>query len=480
MHARTQPAPGPVPDADVLLSQRPDGSAQLPVESVDHGQVRVLQELVADKLAARLQTNPVSSEAAKRELGRQLIAEEIGGWADKRALVGQPPPTPAEERALTEAVDAALFGLGRLQPLVADEGIENIEINGCDQVWLCYADGRLERGPAVADSDEELVGMLQQLAARHGRALSTADPRLHLALPDGSRLAAMISTVPRPQVVIRRHRVRDVDMDGLVELGTIDSVLAGFLRALMRARKNIIVTGRQNAGKTTLIGALAHEIHPLERFATIEKEYELRLHELPHRHPRVVAMQAREGNSEISAAGRAAGEVSLRELVVDALRLNLQRLIVGEVRGDEVVPMLQAMTTGDGGSLCTIHARSARHAFERIVTLCLLGGDGMSDTFGYRLAASAVDFIVNIRLVDETPVGGRRHRFVDEVLEVCGIGEGGRPATNQIFAPGPSGRAVPRHPPACLDDLRRAGFDPDLLALSDGTWSRPLDTIVSI
>lgn len=453
-------------------------------DGVDWGRVRALRERVADRLAARLRAAPGLDERARRELGRTVVEEEIISWADSRVLVGEDPPGEGEELGLARAVFASLFGLGRLQPLVDDSEIENIEINGCDQVWLSYADGRIERGAPVADSDAELVGLLQQVAARAGRALSTADPRLHLALPDGSRLAAMIATVPRPQVVIRRHRAREATLDGLVDLGTLDDLLAAFLGACVTARKNVIVTGRQNAGKTTLVGALAHEIHPLERFATIEREYELFLHEMPDIHPRVVAMQAREAVGEMTADGRPAGEVSVRELVVDALRMNLTRIIVGEVRGDEALAMLQAMTTGDGGSLCTVHARSARHAIERLVTLCLMGSGasgaagGMSDVFAYRLVADAVDFIVHIRLVDETHLGGGRHRFVHEVLEVTGVGEAARPATNQIFAPGQDGRAVPRHNPACLDDLRRARFEFDLGGYPDGLWPQPLDTIV--
>ena len=216
-------------------------------------------------------------------------------------------------------------------------GIENIEINGCDQVWVSYADGREAPGPPVADSDAELIELLQLLAARtvgNERSFTTASPTLHVRLDDGSRLAAVAWTTPRPQVVIRRHRVRDVDLDDLIGLGTVDPCLAAFLRAALRAGKNIIVTGLQNAGKTTLIRALANEFPPLERFATIEREYELHLHELPDRHPRIVAMEAREGSSERDATGRRAGEVTLTHLVRTALRMNLRRIIVGEVRGE--------------------------------------------------------------------------------------------------------------------------------------------------
>ena len=338
---------------------------------------------------------------------------------------------------------------------------------------MSYAEGRAERGPAVADSDAELLEQLQDLAARvagNERTFTTANPRLHLRLEDGSRLAAMAWTTPRPQVVVRRHRVRDVDLDDLVALGMLDTALVAFLRAALRSGKNIIVTGLQNAGKTTLIRALANEFDPMERFATIEREYELHLHELPDRHPRVVAMEAREGSSERDASGRRAGEVTLSELVVDALRMNLRRIIVGEVRGSEAVPMLEAMSTGDG-SLCTIHSRTAAHALDRLVTLCLSADIGMTDMFAYRLVAGSVDLVVHVTLLDETHLGGRRHRFVSDVLEINGIGESGRPTTTAVFAPGPDGRAVPTHAPACLPELVRVGFDPAFLDHRRGTWT---------
>ena len=445
--------------------------------AVDHDLVRELRREVAEALASRLQAEPMPDPAARRELTRSLLADALSARAVDRLHAGEPAWEVAEEYALAEAVMAALFGLGRLQPLVDDPLVENIEVNGYDRVWVSYADGREEPGPPVADSDEELLEHLQLLAARVGgseRTFTTANPRLHLRLDDGSRLAAMAWTTPRPQVVVRRHRVRDVDLHDLIALGTVDTALVAFLRAALAAGKNIVVTGLQNAGKTTLIRALANEFDPMERFATIEREYELHLHELVDRHPRVVAMEAREGSSERDASGRRAGEVTLSDLVVDALRMNLRRIIVGEVRGSEAVPMLEAMSTGDG-SLCTIHARTAHHALDRMVTLCLSADIGMTDTFAYRLVAGSVDLLVHIRLLDDTATGGRRHRFVSEVLEVNGMGEFGRPASTTVFGPGPDGRAVPMHPPACLPQLLHAGFDAGFLEHRAGTWTAPLD-----
>ena len=453
------PSPGDLPTA---LGAERVRHLETPV---DPAMVREIRRTVSERLATRLQAEAVTGPAARRELARALLADELASLARNRVGEGREPWPVEAEMAVAAGVMAALFGLGRLQPLVDDPDVENIEVDGHDSVWISYADGRDRRGPAVADSDEELIELLQLLAARSGsdeRTFTSAHPTLHLRLEDGSRLAAMAWTTPRPHVVIRRHRVRDVDLDDLVGLGTLDPTLAAFLRAAIRAGKNIVVTGLQNAGKTTLIRALANEFPPMERFATIEKEYELHLHGLPLRHPRVVAMEGREGSAEKDAHGHRAGEVTLTDLVHDALRMNLRRIIVGEVRGPEVLPMLEAMSTGDG-SLCTLHARTAQHAIDRIVTLCLSAGVSMTEAFAYRLLAGSVDLVVHLTLRDESASGGAKHRFVSHVVEIAGLGESSRPATTTVFGPGDDGRAVPLHQPSCLPELVRAGFDPTLL-----------------
>ncbi|WP_448060646.1 CpaF family protein [Cellulomonas hominis] len=439
--------------------------------------VRQVRRLVAERLAARLQVEHITDHDTRRELARSLVATELSDRARARVRDGAERWPAQTEMALAAAVMADLFGLGRLQPLVDDPDVENIEVDGYDSVWLSYADGHDRPAPPIADSDDELIEMIQLLAARSGsaeRTFSSAHPSLHLRLDDGSRLAAMAWTTPHPHIVIRRHRVRDVDLDDLVRLGTLDTALAGFLRAAIGAGKNIVVTGLQNAGKTTLIRALANEFPPMERFATIEKEYELHLHDMRHRHPRVVAMEGREGSAEKDAHGRRAGEVTLTDLVTDALRMNLRRIIVGEVRGPEVLPMLEAMSTGDG-SLCTLHARTAQHAIDRIVTLCLSAGVSMTEAFAYRLLVGSIDLVVHLKLIDRSATGGPKHRFVSHVVEINGLGEGSRPATTAVFGPGPDGRAVPLHRPACMEELVLAGFDPTFLDHRGGTWSTSLD-----
>ncbi|MHB8449103.1 MAG: CpaF family protein [Mycobacteriales bacterium] len=451
----------------------------------DWALVRELRDLVSGELGEQLRARPGLSPASQRELARALVARRVQTWSDQQATSGASPPSPAAEAAVADAVMAAIFGLGRIQPLVEDPAIENIDITGCDRVWLEYADGRIEPGPPVADSDTALIEVLQSFATYLGqttRSFSTAHPTLRLKLPGGSRLTAIMAVTPRPEVHIRRHRLLDITLDRLVELGTLDVALAAFLRAAMRARRNIVVTGTVNVGKTTLVRALAGEIDRLERIVTIEKEYELLLHELPGRHARVVAMEARDGNAEPGlgdGVGAGAGEVGLAVLLETALRMNPRRIIVGEVLGDEIVPMLRALASGTSGSMCTIHARTARGVFDRIAELGLCSPQRIPVEAAYLLAANGIDLVVHLDMVDDRSAGGGLHRFVSTVAEVAGIGEHGRPATNELFTPGPDGRAVPSPTPPSprlLDQLMRAGFDPSVLAPPAGWWTAPLST----
>ncbi len=482
VRALTQGMPGPATalGAGDVASSRSQGGTRQPVgaerghpvapemqeqSARDPALVDDMRRAVSDALAIRLRESPVADPSARRELARALMTDVLVSRSRERVHEGLRPWSVDEEFAIADRVMDSIFGMGRLQPLIDDPLIENIEVTGYDQVWIAYADGREVRGAPVAGSDAELVELVQALASRTGqaeRSFSTATPCLHLRLDDGSRLTAMAWVTPRPVVVIRRHRVRDVTLGQMVQWGSMSQAVAAFLAAAIRAGRNIIVTGAQNAGKTTLLRALAAEFGPMERFATIEREHELHLHELTQRHPRVVAMEARIGSSERDATGRSAGEVSLADLVVDALRMNVRRVIVGEVRGSEVIPMLTAMSVGDG-SMCTLHARTATKALDRIVNLCLERGGGMTDSFAYRAAADGIDFIVHLGMRHDVERGGTRQRFVAEVIEVDGIGESGRPVVTTVFTPGSDGRAVPAHHPHCLPDLVAVGFDPGLL-----------------
>jgi Flp pilus assembly CpaF family ATPase len=439
----------------------------------DDGDVRALHRRVSAELAERLNSARDVSPEYRRQAGTQIASRHVTTWVDAQAQTGRR-LNGAQEEALRDAVLARLFGLGRLQPLIDDETVENIMVLGPRKTRVERAGGVVTDGPPAADSDEELIELLQRAAADNGqgeRSLTPTKPTLHLRLNDGSRLAAMAWVTPWPTAVIRRHRTRDVDLDELVRLGAIDPLLKEFLCAAMSARLNIMIAGLQMAGKTTLLRGLASEIPSTEWFATMENELELHLHETG-RHPWVVPIEAREGHGDRGADGRPVGEVTIGNLLPDMLRMSMTRVIVGEVRSSEIVPMLRAMGTSRG-SLCTIHARTAANVFDRIVELALEYGTHMSEALAYRLATNSLDYIVYVEM-REIPLGGgrtQRVRYVSHVVEIDSIGEGGRPAINTVFGPGPDGRAVPHVSPGrTLPALQANGFNIGLLQHRAGQW----------
>ncbi|WP_459186363.1 CpaF family protein [Streptomyces sp.] len=459
------------------------GAPPVPRVAIDYQAVRLIKKEVGDRLSELLRRSPGMGVAAQEQQGRALINEQVAIWSDAEAVKRGVATTPAEDSAIAQAVFDLQFRAGRLQAHLDDPRVENIFINGYRDVWLDFTDGQRTQVAPVADSDEELRELLRDLARRttgqSERSLSTADPFLALRLADGSRLQAVIDVTPGTYVTIRRHSMRHADLADLVRFGILDTTLEQFLRACVRAEKNVMIVGGQAAGKTTLLRALLKEIDPNERFATLETEFELFAHENGF-HRQVVPMEARESNSE-RVDGHRAGEISLMDLMYWALRMSLARIVVGEVRGPEIVAMLQAMTNGQGGNLCTLHAIHPGVVFDRIAELYLLAQANMSEQLAYRQAANGLHFIVFVNSVDETKIGGHRHRFLSHVVEVTGIGEGGRPDTNTIFGPRPDWdepRAVPLMHPRCINDLRRVGFDSDLLNAPRGSWPGMLPLMV--
>ncbi|WP_194891707.1 CpaF family protein [Catenulispora pinisilvae] len=425
---------------------------------VDHGLVKRLRQDVGDRLAEQRRADQASGLAPmtgedERQFARALIAQALEDHARTEITYGRTPPDALEEEALASAIHAALYGVGRLQPLLDDPEVENIDINGCDRVFVGYADGREVLHEPVADTDEELVELIQVLGAYSGlssRPFDSANPQLDLRLPDGSRLSAVMDVTRRPALSIRRARLGKVFLSDLVGNGTILPELGAFLAAAVAARKNIMIAGSTNAGKTTLLRALANEIRPHERLITVERALELGLDQLPDLHPNVVAFEERLPNSE------GLGEVTMAELVRRSLRMNPSRVIVGEVLGDEIVTMLNAMTQGNDGSLSTIHANSSLEVFNRISTYALQSQERLPIEATQMMIAGAVNFVVFIERRNAFHTGGTLQRMVKSVREVNGVD--GRVLSSEIFAAGPDGRAVPHAPIACLDDLVPYGY----------------------
>ncbi|GGM42814.1 ATP/GTP-binding protein [Micromonospora sonchi] len=471
----------PVPVAVVPVS--PEAP---PRPRVDFQVVRELRRELSERLTRWQRGREFSVDEEDTERAR-LAVELVAEYADSVRRAGTPMPA-GEERLLLDQVTAELAGLGRLQTLLVDDTIEEVHILGCDQVRVTRHGGGVEWAEPIADSDDELVEILQAAARRAGateRSLSTSKPTLDLQLPDGSRLAAVFLVSHRPYAVIRKHNTLDVTLDDLAGARgdldeMIDPLLRDFLRAALRAGLNVMVAGLAGAGKTTVIRALMSDIPPDEPYVLLEESRELLPARRTERHRAVMSFEAREGHGERGPDGRPAGEVSIADLIPVSLRMGVLRIIVGEVRSREIVPMLQAMTTSRG-SMCTIHARSPGGVSERIIELALAHGREMTVDQARRMAGNALDLIVYVTVEDETGIGGRKHRYVSHVEEVLGVSEGSRIATTQVFGPGPDGRAVPRHlPERVREQLLRVGYDARLLSrwieAGQGAWRRPKQT----
>jgi pilus assembly protein CpaF len=399
----------------------------------------------------------------EQALGRQLISEALERRARYALTDGTPVMSAEEEDELARATFDALFRLNRLQRLLDDPDIENINANGCDVVWVRYADGRRERVGPIAESNEELIEMLRTAAARMGigeRRFDLGSPSLSLSMPDGSRLFALMALAAQPCVSIRRHRYLRVTPDDLVAKGTLDVGLREFLRAAMRAKKSCIICGGIGAGKTTLLRAMAADIPPQERLITIEDSLELGLERFPELHPDVVALEAREPNLE------GEGGVTLAELVRWALRMSPDRVIVGEARGEEVLALLNAMSQGTDGSMATLHASSSKGAFSKLATYAVQAPERLPLEATNLLVANAVHFVIHLAQEGE-------YRFISSIREVVDA-EGPMVVSNEVFRPGPDGRAVPGAPfrTDTLDQLCAVGFDPGLLERPQGWWDR--------
>ncbi|HYZ99931.1 MAG TPA: ATPase, T2SS/T4P/T4SS family [Acidimicrobiales bacterium] len=437
------------------------------------GLVREFRREVADELTERLRADemadrPRMSPADQRQFGRQLINRRLERYAKQQLEDGREPLSYEDEVALAQAIHDALFGLGTLQRLLDDESIENIDANGCADVWVTHGDGSKHRAPPIADSDEELIEVLRMTAARVGlteRRFDNGAPALNLQLPDGSRLFAIMAVTSRPCVAIRRHRFPKVFLDDLVGLGSLDVALREFLAAAVRARKNFIICGGVDAGKTTLLRAMLNEVAPEERLVTIEDNLELGVDRYADLHPDVVALEAREENVE------GEGAIDLATLVRWGLRMNPDRVIVGEVRGDEVIPMLNAMSQGNDGSMCTVHANSSLAAFGKLAMYAVQAPERLNLEATNLMVANAIDFVVYIGTAAVGGEGGLR-RYVSSVREVVGA-EGPLVVSNEIFVPGYDKRAIPGSPlrDSTLAELAEVGFDSSVLLRPDGWWN---------
>jgi Flp pilus assembly CpaF family ATPase len=319
-----------------------------------------------------------------------------------------------DDRALIEEAIAQVLGLGRLEPLLEDEDISDIHIRGNKPVWIKKRNGERVQHPPIVNTEGELVDLIRRIATRMGHREQRFDPshpELNLQLPDGSRLFAAMEVTSHPSLIIRRHRFEISNLAQLVEKELLTNQVAQFLASAVRAKRNIVIAGGTGSGKTTLLRALMNEIPRQERIVTIEDAFELGIEHFEDAHPDHDALQARGANMEGN------GEITMVDLTRMALRMDPDRVVVGEVRGAEAFPMLLAMSQGNNGSMCTLHADSARTVFPKLLAYVAMSGAALASDTVNLLIGSAIHLVVHIEMVENT----RRVMSIHEVVDTDGI-----------------------------------------------------------
>ncbi len=376
---------------------------------------------------------------------RRIVESVVAAYLDRSISVALPPL--GEPGAAIRRIVDNIAGYGPLQPYLDDPAVEEIWINEPGRVFIARR-GRSELTTLVL-TEAQVADLVERMLRPSGRRIDLSSPFVDAMLPDGSRLHVVIPQITRRHMAvnIRKFVIARASLDELVALGSLTAPSAQFLEASVAAGLNILVSGGTQAGKTTMLNALCAAIPARERVITAEEVFELSLHL-----PDVVALQTRQANLE------GTGEIPLRRLVKEALRMRPQRLIVGEVRQEECLDLLIALNSGLPG-MCTLHANTAREALLKMCTLPLLAGENVSAAFVVPTVAASVDLVVHLGADAE----GRRR--VREILAVSGRCEGEVIETSEVFALRDGVlRSAGGFPPR-LEQYERVGVDlPALLA----------------
>lgn len=362
-----------------------------------------IKEAAHEHLLSRIEELGAEFGRWSRSAIQHFVDLELESFARLRRI----PINEAELRAIAEALTKELAGFGPIEDLLNDPAVEDILVNGPLDVYVSRH-GVLERIPARFADSGHLLRIVRRILAPIGRRLDESNPMVDSRLPDGGRINVIIPplALTGPVVSIRKFRTDPLTPTDLQSLGTMSPEMCDLLRDAVQARCNILVSGGTSSGKTSLLNALATFVPPSERVITIEDTAELALN-----HPHVVRLESRPGGFE------GAGVVSIRDLLRNSLRMRPDRIIVGEVRGGEVLEMLQAMSTGHDGSMGTIHASSPRECLYRLEMLAGFAGFQGSEASLRRQIANAIDFIVQIARLSN----GRRR--IVSITEVTGLGD---------------------------------------------------------
>jgi pilus assembly protein CpaF len=374
-----------------------------------------------------------------QDLFEQILAEE-------NIVLSRP-----ERARLFEQIAAEILGLGPLQPLLEDDTITEVMVNGAKNIYI-ERKGKVHRVPVTFENNDHVMRIIDRIVAPLGRRIDESSPYVDARLPDGSRVNAVIPPISLvgPVLTIRKFSRNPITVEQLIQFGSVTQEAIQFLKACVESRLNIVISGGTGSGKTTLLNILSGFIPSDERIITIENAAELQL-----RQEHVVTLESRPPNIE----GR--GEITIRDLVVNSLRMRPERIIVGEIRDEAALDMLQAMNTGHDGGLTTVHANSPRDALTRLETMVLMAGLDLPSRAIREQICSALHFVVHVRRCDD---GVRR---IESIAEITGM-EAGTPLLQDIFRYQQTGRQGRKQVgdfhatgivPRLVHDLRERGID---------------------
>jgi pilus assembly protein CpaF len=381
-----------------------------PPSSIGQDTYQDLKTRVQNKLIAGLDPGMDVTKTNEVRVTIQELFESI--LNEENIILTRP-----ERNRLFEQISAEILGLGPIQPLLEDDTITEVMVNGAKNIYI-ERKGKIYRVPLSFESNAHVMRIIDRIVAPIGRRVDESSPYVDARLPDGSRVNVIIPPISLvgPVITIRKFARDPITVDQLVEFGTSTPEVIEFLRACVASRLNIVISGGTGSGKTTLLNILSGFIPADERIVTIENAAELQL-----RQEHVVTLESRPPNIENK------GEITIRQLVVNALRMRPDRIIVGEIRDEAAIDMLQAMNTGHDGSMTTLHSNSARDTLARLETMVMMAGLELPVRAIREQVASAVDLIVHQeRMRDGT-------RKISSVQEVVGM-EGDIITMTELFA----------------------------------------------